>query len=342
MKILLHADGGAGVGLGHASRCSALVGALQRRGYDPSVLVEPDSGLGDYLAKLKVPVIQGKTGVEDFLAIAYHLHAVACIVDSYRWATRDLVAIRTDRRPVIVFDDDAKRDLPVDAIINGAPSAEQLKYRNLPITRHWLGLRYQVIREDFRDIPLRRISNEVRRIIVLMGGDDLMGNLPSLSIRLNAIAEKAHPTYRVQIICGPYARIPDVSGLTHLELSQSPPNLRDLMLQADLAISAGGQTLYELACCGTPTIACCTGEDQVNNIIAMSRLGIVMDSGRADRPEWLDVVESAIGILDSRPERRAAMSKAAQSLIDGRGADRVAEALEILIQEKNGEVPGSA
>jgi UDP-2,4-diacetamido-2,4,6-trideoxy-beta-L-altropyranose hydrolase len=335
MKVLLHADGGVGVGLGHASRCSALVGALQRRDFEPSVLIEPDSELGDYLTKLNVPIIQGKTGAKDFLAIADHLHAVACIVDSYRWTAKDLNAIRTDKRPVIVFDDEAKRNLPVDAIINGAPTAEQLRYQTLPNTRRWLGPSYQVIRELFRDVPVRHISNEVRRIIVLMGGDDLLGNLSKLAIRLDSISKNAKPSYGIRMVVGPYAPKLNVSGLSHVEVLQSPLNLKDLMFEADLAISAGGQTLFELARCGTPIIGCCTGDDQVNNINSLLRLNILADSGRADEPDWLDKLERIIEFLASRPLVRTSMSSLAQRLIDGRGADRISDAIEQLINEKS-------
>lgn len=334
MNILLHADGGIGVGLGHASRCSALAIALRRQGHVASVLVDPSKGLVDYLSRLQVPVIEGPANSASLQVHADRLNAGVIVIDSYRWYATDFTDVRQNGRIVVAFDDEARRNLPVDAVINGAPAAVSLDYQTFPHTRLWLGLPYQVIREEFRNVPFRKPTGAVRRVIVLVGGDDSLGLLPQLAQRLDAVAAKCKPQFKVQLICGPYARMPDTDVLSHVETIQHPLDLRDRMLSADMALSASGQTLYELARCGTPTIAFCSGEDQVHNLAALAEAGVVYDSGDASRPGWLDTVEEVIRTLATDQDRRDNLSTVAQRLMDGRGADRLVIELQRLVADK--------
>ncbi|MEQ1936477.1 MAG: hypothetical protein ABL962_21700, partial [Fimbriimonadaceae bacterium] len=134
MKVLMHSDGGANVGLGHASRCSALFAAFTRAGHLSQVLIEPSSELAEYLSRLEVPHIEGPANPASLCVQADRMKADVVIIDSYRWSETDFVELRQNGRPVVVFDDLGKRKLPVDAVINGAPSAFELPYKVLPHT----------------------------------------------------------------------------------------------------------------------------------------------------------------------------------------------------------------
>jgi len=331
MKVLLHADGGVNIGLGHASRCSALWAALSRAGHTANVLVEPSSGLAGYLSRLGVPCIEAHADPISVRAQADRMNADLLIVDSYRWSAMDFSAVRHRDRPIVAFDDEPSRQLPVDAIINGAPGVTSLSYETSPHTLLWLGLTYQVIRDEFIDIPVRGSAGPLLRLIVLVGGDDPLGLLPVLAEYLDSLANKIDPAFEVQLICGPYAPPPKTS-LTKVKVLRHPPDLRERMLLADLALSASGQTLYELARCGTPTIAFCTGEDQARNLSALADAGIVWNAGRADQPGWLAAAGEGIQKLAVDASRRDRMSVRAQSLIDGHGADRLAFAMDELVR----------
>lgn len=331
MRVLLHPDGGTDIGLGHASRCSSLASALIRLGHEVRLLVDSESGLADYLSRFKLPVIEGLTNTIDIQAEADKFSSDVIVVDNYRWAEADFSAIRCHDRLVVAFDDTARRFLPVDGVINGSPFGLHMTYRTLPETRLWLGLTYQVIREEFRGCPMRKLSGTVSRLIVLLGGDDPLSLMPQLASRVDAIAREFQPPLQVEIICGPYSPMPNTDKLNFVKVTRHPVNLRERMLAADLALSASGQTLYELASCGTPTIAFCTGEDQAANLAALSEEGVTWDAGQASNPNWIVTVEEAIRTLAANKERREYMSVKAQSLIDGCGADRIVAELEQLV-----------
>lgn len=93
------------------------------------------------------------------------------------------------------------------------------------------------------------------------------------------------------------------------------------------AVSAGGQTLYELAWAGCPTIAFETVENQASHLEAMAVAGVVRSVGAISLPGFLCRIRSHIEALLGDPGARQAMSAAGRHLIDGRGALRMARKL---------------
>lgn len=329
MRVLLHADGGKGVGLGHASRCVALVSALRRAGHEALIVVDPVTGLGTFLDQQACRYREGSATPEGLWQQAVQFEASVIVVDSYRWLAADFESLRRGW-PIVAFDDEAIRELPVDAVINGAPVAERLVYRIPQGTRLWLGPAYQVVRDEFRIQPQRGAAGAVRRLIVLVGGDDPLGLLPILATTLERLAGVRNSELAVELIYGPFTPLPDLRDLRNVEVLRNPPDLPKRMAMADLAISAAGQTLYELARCGTPTIAFCSGQDQVHNLAALAAREVVQNAGDASQSDWLLKIEAGLSMLVEDTGRRTAMSSAGQSLIDGLGADRLAEAIAAL------------
>jgi spore coat polysaccharide biosynthesis predicted glycosyltransferase SpsG len=327
MKVLLHADGGVGVGLGHVSRCAAISTALARAGHQALVVVDPERKLLEHVVR------QGANGKDcgasapDVREAALAFWADCVVIDSYRWIAADFRAVR-GHWAVAAFDDEAVRELPVDAVINGAPAAVELHYQTVANTRLWLGPAYQIVRDDFRLMPPREHIGAVKRVIALVGGDDPLGLLPVLARLLDTVA--ASSSFVADVICGPFTPMPEIPGLRHVTILRNPTDLRDRMAGADLAISASGQTLYELARCGTPTIAFCSGPDQIHNLTALAKANIIWNVGDAASPCWARDVDAAITKLIGDVGLRTAMSQAGQALIDGLGAERLVSALESL------------
>lgn len=329
MNVLIHADGGPGVGLGHIARCSALALAVSRGGHHAVVAVDPARGLADYVQRQGVEVMPSGSTALEVRDTARAIAADCLVVDSYQWSGDDFRVARGNWT-LVAFDDQGVRDLPVDAVINGAPGAAKLGYRTAGDAHLLLGSAYQVVRDDFRALPVREAIVKVRQVIALVGGDDPLGLVPALAEILEEAAEHADFPFKSELICGPFMALPKLQGLAHVEAVRNPPDLKRRMIRADMAISAAGQTLYELARCGTPTIAFCSGPDQVRNLSSLAAGGIVISTGDASEPEWSGEIRTAIALLLGNSVRRAAMSQAGQSLIDGLGADRLVEAITLL------------
>lgn len=327
MKVLLHPDGGKGVGLGHISRCKTLAAALVRSGHQVMIATDPRLNLTGFVAVGEVVGASCDADAEGIRKEAWDFNADYVIIDSYRWNGSDFRAVRGPWK-VVAFDDEAKRELPTDVVINGAPCAPELHYDAPLYSRLLLGTAYQIIRDDFRDVPRRRPSDTVRRVVAMVGGDDPLALLPTLAEELESISASMTEPFAIDLICGPFTPLPEMPVLRHVRVLRNPPDLRDLMFASDLAVSAGGQTLYELARCGTPTIAFCTGPDQFNNLTALARANVISNTGDVTATGWRIDLASAVRVLAGDAERRAAMMRAGQKLIDGLGVDRLVSALE--------------
>ena len=98
---------------------------------------------------------------------------------------------------------------------------------------------------------------------------------------------------------------------------------------ADVAIVSGGQTLNEALALGTPALVTMTAANQLRQIRAAARAGACVSLGRLDSPRSNDRLSRELDrIADLR--LRKTLSGVARRLVDGRGAIRVAEALDSL------------
>ena len=96
------------------------------------------------------------------------------------------------------------------------------------------------------------------------------------------------------------------------------------MEEADLTISAAGQTLYELACVGCPTVAFSVAANQKTHLAMMEDTGVLVSAGDADVDDVVSKSGMSLSTLMADNDKREAMSAAGQKLIDGKGAQRVA------------------
>jgi spore coat polysaccharide biosynthesis predicted glycosyltransferase SpsG len=105
------------------------------------------------------------------------------------------------------------------------------------------------------------------------------------------------------------------------------------LLNADVAVVAGGVTLYEACALGVPAVAMAVVREQRRAIRAFAREGAVIDAGFSKR----SAAAAAAGVarLLGNPALRAGTVANARRLVDGRGAFRVAQHIHALLQERS-------
>ena len=335
VRVAFRIDGASAIGLGHLRRCLALAQALRALGVESLVQLDGDDRALALAMTAGLEVSAVAWG-DDLRAIGEwcgRLRASALVVDSYAFSSDDLRALVAAGRPVIVFSDTADRELPVDVVINGAVGAERLGYRGSPHTRYLLGPRYLALQPEFAEAAPRTIHDHLQRALLTIGGAD-PGRLTARLIRW-AIAGLGAVT--LDVVAGPL--VDDVASIREavrsvpgrVTLHESPKHLRDLMLAADLAITGGGQTVYELAAIGTPMVAIRLAENQRLNVEAMRDAGVIEYAGGVDDAALESVLVATLAAVGADPRRRAEMSQRGRDLVDGRGAARLARALVDLV-----------
>jgi spore coat polysaccharide biosynthesis predicted glycosyltransferase SpsG len=130
----------------------------------------------------------------------------------------------------------------------------------------------------------------------------------------------------INAVVGPYFTPPDGTP-DDVIFHRQPPAIHELMWAADIAVSGGGQTLYELAVCGTPAVALTLGPDQKRNINGFAEAGFCLPAGAPDEITFEKTLRDQVQTLLESFEIRKQMYQTGIEIVDGRGVVRVADRL---------------
>lgn len=191
-----------------------------------------------------------------------------------------------------------------------------------------LGPRYALLRPEFREG--RSVASfrdrGVGRILVSLGG---MDRDDVTSVALEAIDQANISGVHVDVVVGAIhpasARIRKwCSARARSRLHVQVSNIAELMVAADLAIGAGGQSAWERCSVGLPSIAICVADNQREVVREGARAGFLL--GVESIPTAEQLAED-IRLFVRRPTMLEAMSRRGYDIVDARGVDRLATIL---------------
>ena len=340
MHLYIRADANGKIGTGHIMRCIALAQAWQDQGGEVTFISRceiealrqriidegfdfisigqshPDpSDLGhtlEILEQLKTQNSKLKTWV---------------VLDGYHFTTEYQQAIHAAGVCLLVIDD--MNHLPyyhADILLNQNINAPDLNYHCDEDTTLLLGTRYVLLRREFlkyRDFE-RQIPDQAKNILVTLGGAD--PDNVTLKV-IEALKLLNEPDITVRIIIGPAN--PQQESLRNAlaavqfeaELLINPPNMPELMAWADMAVSAGGSTCWELAFMGLPSCLIIIAENQIQVAQYLQEQGVARCFG------WFstEMLSSGIGSLVQDKVSRLQMLHRMTDLLDFHGAHSVIE-----------------
>lgn len=277
IKILIRADASAVIGTGHLMRCLALAQAAQDRDSRVAfVCREIPDVLGERLRDENLPLHRLKGGVgtvEDAAetwATAREIHADWIVVDGYRFGPDYYAALHGAGARVLAVDDMAHcANYPVDLLLNQNLHVMPELYSGkiASTARLLLGPKFSLLRREFRAYATWRRDHVdfPRRVLVSFGGSDAENFTGRV---LRALARSVRGGIEVLVLAG--AANHAVPELTR-QAAELPftceirVNVRDVaavMAWADVAISAGGSTVWELAAMRLPALVTGLSPDQ--------------------------------------------------------------------------------
>ncbi|HEX7900451.1 MAG TPA: UDP-2,4-diacetamido-2,4,6-trideoxy-beta-L-altropyranose hydrolase [Planctomycetota bacterium] len=313
-SLLIRADAGTRIGSGHVMRCLALAHAWRDRGGRAAFLTNaPD--VEDFET---IPAPEAGD-VERAIETARARAADWVVVDGYRFDSGYLRALRDAGLRVLAIDDHGRAgEYAADAILDVNLAAREDAYRRRPAgARLLLGTRYALLRREFRGLRPAPKPALARTLLVTLGGAD-PGNA-TLRV-VETLVARPEPRPETVVLLGPdnpHRSVLEraVAG-TSIRLETGGPGMAARMAWADAAISGAGGTAWELAYMGVPSMLVVAAENQRPNADALAAAGAAL------RPE-----DGLDALLADGP-RRARLAERGRALVDGRGADRVAAALE--------------
>ena len=315
--ILVLTEAGSVVGHGHLSRCLALTQNLPN---DFKLLVHPDPGF--FLEDVTLwPWRNDISGVASYIK---NLGVDALLIDSYLADISMYQSFKDLVKYVLVFDDYDRIIYPVDLIVN--PSVMGPQYL-MQVSQVISGSDWVVLRREIIEHQKKRKHSDLKHIVLSFGGADKAGLLEQL---LPVLLGQA---LTISVVCS--------NDITAKKIKASFVDSKlcvyhflaakffaDLLVSADLVISAGGQTLNELAYLGVPFLAIESGPDQFWNISAYVNHNVTPEHFTAADPDLEKKLLDTLMLLKN-PLLRSAMAERGIEVIDGGGAARIAEMISL-------------
>lgn len=356
MKIAVRVDASCEMGSGHFMRCLTLASSLRGKSFElafvsrdlPQFMVRMlgNADIAYYSLESSEAKSDSELKHSDWLKASQHsdarqtLSALAgsrwdwMIVDHYALDYRWEALLRPAVNKIMVIDDLADRLHDCDVLLdqNLYPNILSRYDKKTPKNCNLLlGPKYALLRDEF--LTFRKItpprSGEVNRVLIFLGGFDY-DNYTTLVIR--ALSSLELPELRVDVVIGeghPFRR--EVQKLCielgyncHIQTS----HIAELMSQADFSIGAGGSATWERCSLGLPSCILTLADNQIAIAKEVSEQGASVYLGLASEINFQKLRECLAHHIGDR-SNLARISEQAYTLVDGRGVERVCNAIEM-------------
>lgn len=358
MQVVFRADASARIGSGHIMRCLCLAEALKQRNVQILFVVRHITDhLGQLILNKGFQLIQleemtsevddlfhspwlGVSQIDDALAtlkvVKENLQSIDwLIVDHYALDQRWEKIVKPVVNKLLVIDDLADRQHDCDILLDQNQYLDLTKrYKNKVSekTQLLLGARYALLRDEFRIVRQSKkgkFKPQVKKVLIFFGGmdkDNYTGKL------LDSL-EHGQLSKQLEFIIVIGANHPDLINIKRLceqfdyQLYINTTEMAQLMLQADIAIGAGGSSSWERCCVGLPSLTFAIAQNQ-KQLTQDAALQGLLDSPEVDWNSTESIRQAIMGFIHN-PLARQRIFNTAFNTVDGKGIQRVLRALGV-------------
>ncbi|MCR5011103.1 MAG: hypothetical protein K6A72_02065 [Lachnospiraceae bacterium] len=347
MELFIRTEANRTTAMGHMMRCLSIADAAVRSGISVTFIVAEEGSAEVPDEKGFETIVLGTAfdNLESELPLMKEIieeRAVSVLlVDSY-FVTEKYLSELSVLTHVAYIDDLYEAVWPVQTVINYSVNASELPYeKDYPGVQKLIGCDYMPLRPDYSLVTgvyggtpvLHTIKSSVKEILVTSGGSDEHHFL------LNFIKQAGTHSFlrgaHITVIAGRFnedlrlmkEEAAALQKSLWVTVYDSIPTLRDAFLKSDIAISAGGTTLYEIAATGTPAICYVMADNQKPNAEGFYKGGYLEYAGDLREAGFYQSLFEKLESLMGNAYKRQDMSQKLRKLVDGRGAERIVDAL---------------
>jgi len=356
--VAIRVDASVEIGSGHVMRCLTLADELKKRGAIVSFLCRELSGNLIGLIESKgfkvyrlVFGVKGKNSKikptknavheiswrEDADAVVKILGTNPklswMIVDNYALDARWESKIRACTQHIMVIDDLADRLHDCDLLLDqNLYDGTGNRYEGILPEKciSLLGPRYALLRPEFLEIR-QKIGDRDRmlpKIFVFFGGCDSTNETEKA---MTAIQTAGFDKVRVDVVVGagnPRRNVikKKCDTIQNFNFHCQIENMAELMEKADLAIGAGGSTVWERCAVGLPSLVIAVAENQIQQSVTAARHGLLFYLGFYSTVST-EKLSELLRVISCYPEMMRAFEKKGMALVDAKGTQRVADHL---------------
>lgn len=315
-KILYRADGTETLGMGHIYRGLSL--AYHLTGHEMVFVTKKDCELGVKRIEesfFKYILIENE---EDFLKIIEEEKPDIVINDILNTTKEMVLAEKARVSRVVNFEDRGSGADCADCVINAL-------YHDEKSYNRYSGYKYYFIRDEFLATKPKEFSKEVNNIVVLYGGSD-PNDMTRKTYRILQNLSDYYPQIEFHIITGfgyKYKNEVIDDKAHHIFVHNDVKRVSTYLAKADLAITAQGRTIYELASMGVPSIVLAQNKREMQHAFASLENGFINMGLGVEQS--MESIESTIKWLIETPKIRKEMHDALLEKDFSRGQQRVIE-----------------
>jgi len=299
-SLFIRADATTQIGTGHIMRCIALAQAWQDHGGKVTFLSQCESEalrrriLGEGFDL--IPIEELHPDPSDLTQTLKYLERSApCsmphtspwfVLDGYHFDQQYQKKVREAGYRLLVMDDTAHlARYHCDILVNQNIQSLEIRYDCDGNTVKLLGPGYVLLRREFlkyRGFDRKATFEKARNILITLGGADPDNVTLKVIKALNMLKD---PDFDVSLVVGPSNPHKEIlkSAVLHtpcsMRLLDNVEDMPSLMVWADLAVSAGGSTCWELSFMGLPFVAVIIAENQEKIALELEQFGAGRNAG---------------------------------------------------------------
>lgn len=338
-KFLFRIDVSPSAGTGHLRRCLTLAQELKEQGAGVFFACRLESfDIAKHIASVAVDwdvydwSLSPEEDANKVIQSCRKYLIDAVIVDHYRADENYQKVLLKSGIPWLQFDGTASYPFWADWVLNISPVASEDLYEKLVMrkeTNLLLGPQYALLRREFSQWRfLSKAGRPVERILLTFGGGDDRG---ATLFCLDAIKPLVEHAELIVLLSSSNPNREDIvkwcrETRANTKIVMDVDETASYMASSDLAITAGGMTVFEMAALGVPLLILQIADNQIPIAKAWQQCGYGINMGHLDQlsPKYLQ--REFMSLMQDR-SRCEAMSAAGRSLVDGLGAARVAQVL---------------
>ena len=344
---IIRADGNASIGAGHLMRCLTIVDTLVARtetlhvskGLEGAVSVEEvifvcaDEASAALVRERGYEVFVCQT---DYRNMEEELPKLAglmerlnsphtFLVDSYYVNDKYLEQLGAWGK-VILLDDMQQHAFPVDIVVNYNAFACKETYKKLYAgtdTACYVGAQLVPIRPQFVDVRYE-VRESVENVLITTGGGDqdniagqILERIYDEKINYNLITGRFNPHLQ---------ELKELEERGNVRILYDVKDMASCMADSDMAITAGGTTIYELAAIGVPFICFSYAENQeaLTEYVGQHNIAGYAGAYHLNKEATLAMMQRQFAEMCKENKKRNDCYQKEKCMIDGCGASRLA------------------
>lgn len=333
--LLIRTDGSSQIGTGHVMRCLTLAQVWSKAGGNVLFAgAEFPEGLSNRIDQWTSTVhrLDSQPGSQRDATrtanIANQHDAQWIVVDGPHFSADYLSELNTSPARVLLIDDMGERaHYSTDIVLNQNLHADEEMYANRSSdTELLLGPDYVLFRDEFLEwIDWTPDAETIpQNLLVTLGGSDPNNDTKTV---LNALDQVTADLETVVIVGAMNDAFSDLTDLVEevnqtVQLKRNVSDMASQMAWADIAVSSGGTTCWELAYMGVPTIVGAIAPIEEYTLTGLKQAGLFSLVGNFDSIAG-SKIKTEITRLINDTEYRTRMSAYGQKVFDGYGRQRI-------------------